>query len=447
MGLTTNAVCELPGFAYEPWCWKICAYAEDPSIKLPRVLKGQTARMSKKSPTLQANGRADVVEQVTMLSEFLSARQAWFNTSLSVKCTANDLSMQSSDAFSDRRSLLRIPLALMPSVENFHWSVDWEGTDPRLIVVAADGAAPDEVSAMAMMVDLYNMTNKLGQWLTETPWFALKDQPDVLATLIQGRANAPKAKGYQKTLQRNDSARLLLDTFLGSRVFNLSAQNRAKAGVPNVKQGTSVIMPVIDYFNHRFAAESFSIHQTPSPASMRVFGKPDSETGELFVRYNNYDPLDTYLFYGFVDFSAPWLNSVPLTLDTDDTVLVVEAKGGVFKGDLPPALRDLRLFMPQITHQDQHQLSLNKIVIPNARAPRALQRVLAAVLSTAGVSGAHVQPEVARLEERLLTENENYWAKLAERAADLSPDHPVHKLSDHALSHLAAYRQHRPRLT
>lgn len=395
---------------------------------------------------MNINGPSDLVEQLTALTRFLRERGAWFHPSLAVDCRENELSMHSEHAFNDRRSLLRIPLALMPAIDHFHWSVDWQDDVPHLAADPLGEASGDEVALMTQMIDIYNALDKLNQWRSVTPWVALREAPDMMAALFRGRANAPKAQKYHRASAADDTDALLLETFLGARAFNLSARHRVKAGRESAEQSTSVIMPVIDYFNHRWAAEGYSIHDTPTPPSMRVFGKPDPDTSELFVRYNHYDPLDTYLFYGFVDVAAPWLNSVPLTIDEGGKTLSVEAKTGLFKGQLPPALRDLRVFMPQITYRDELGVTLDKLVIPGARAPRALQRVLASFASALGISPGDRRAAVARMEEAVINRNEAYWADLADAASDLPADHSVHILCEHAQSHIAAYRENRPPL-
>jgi len=395
---------------------------------------------------MQIDGTGVVADQLAAFGARLRGQGAWFHPSLVIRVEGTELSMVSDAAFTDRRSLLRVPLSLMPVIEAASWSVRTEGADVLLQAAPEPAASAAHRDMLSAMLDIYNATGKLSQWREESPWSALRAHPDILRQLYRARAHTPKAQTYHHLVQQGDADDLLVKTFLGSRAFNLSPDHRRMAGHGDVDAGATVLMPVIDYFNHRFAAEGFSVHETPSPASMRVFGVPDPDSGELFVRYNAYDPMDTYLFYGFVDTGAPWLGSIPLSLTVGDKILAVEARGGTVKGALPPPLRDLRLFLPQVVRQDDLGITLNKLLIPGAAAPRALQRVLASFVSTLGVSQGRLPAEVARLEEAILEQNDAYWSELADCARGLDAAHPVHALRRHAQAHLDAYRQFRPRL-
>lgn len=395
---------------------------------------------------MQIEGEGPVADRLSALADILDGQGAWTHPALVIRCDGSELSLVSDTAFTDRRSLLRVPLSLMPVIDDFSWSVRTEGGDVLLQAAPQEAVSDSHRAVMSAMVDIYNATDKLSHWRDMSPWSALRAHPEILRQLYRGRAHTPKAQAYHRLVQDGAVDDLLVESFLGSRGFNLSADHRGLAGHGDVDTGATVLMPLIDYFNHRFAAEGFSVHATPSPASMRVFGVPDPESGEFFVRYNAYDPLDTYLFYGFVDTGAPWLSSIPLSLTVGDRILAVEARGGTLKGALPPALRDLRLFMPQVVRQDDLGITLTKLLIPGAGAPRALQRVLASFASALSVPQAQLQSEVARLEEAVLAQNDAYWADLAESARALDAAHPVHVLCRHARAHLDAYRQFRPAL-
>ncbi|MBK1693025.1 hypothetical protein [Ectothiorhodospira mobilis] len=388
--------------------------------------------------TPQITGDEALVRPLHTLTQRLAAAGAWFNEDLEIRAGVGDLAMCSQRRYADRRSVLRVPLAAMPFKEDFRWTL--EGDRLRAEPVGPD-TEPLHREMMDLMLEVYNQAGKMAQWRQVCPWTALEDHPDLLNRLLVAKAAAPKVQRFQEWRAAGRRQALMVESFLGARIFRLTAEHLQAVGR---QEGPAVLMPIIDYFNHQLQAEGFQIQPAPAPISMRVFSRPDPQTGELFVRYNLYDPLDTYLFYGFVDTECPWLASVPLTLDTAGGRLEVLNSGGAFKGALPPAMRDLRAFMPAVVRQEAGHLQLTKLILPGERAPRALQRVLAGLLTTLGVPRDRVHREVARLEAEVLERNEAYWEDLAWQARALEQGHPLQTLCRQAREHLAAYRRMRP---
>lgn len=390
--------------------------------------------------TPQITGDEALVRPLHILTQRLAAAGAWFNEDLEIRAGAGDLAMRSQRRYTDRRSVLRVPLAAMPFKEDFHWTL--EGDRLRAEPVGPD-TDPLHREMMDLMLEVYNQAGKMAQWRQVCPWTALEDHPALLDRLLAAKAAASKVQRFQEWRAGGRRQTLMVESFLGARIFRLTAEHLRYVGREE-GDGAAVLMPIIDYFNHRLQAEGFQVQPAPAPISMRVFSRPDPQTGELFVRYNLYDPLDTYLFYGFVDTECPWLASVPLTLDTAGGRLEVLNTGGAFKGTLPQAMRDLRPFMPAVIRQEADHLQLTKLILPGERAPRALQRVLAGLLTTLGVPRDGVPQEVARLEAEVLERNEAYWEDLAGQARVLTQGHPLQTLCRHARDHLAAYRRMHP---
>jgi hypothetical protein len=334
-------------------------------------------------------------------------------------------------------------------VADFNWSVHKSAGHYGLVAdpISAD-VDPLHCSVMEKMVDIYNRANKLSSWMAESPWFALQTEPAVLETLRSARANAHKIKKFTELLHDGKEEQLLIDSFLGSRVFNLAEKHRLAAGHSDADAGGQTILPVIDYCNHRFSAKGFSVKDNVEPPCMRVIGKPEVDTGEIYVRYNHIDAVDAYLSYGFVDTKSPYLGSKPTTLLVEGSELSILGAGGVAKRTLPPQLRDLRFFMPQIRrHEADNSLTLNRLLFPSVVAPRALQRVLAAILKSLGVERVKIGAAVAAAENQLIEENEGYWQDLRRIANHLGELHPVNVLCNHCIRHIDQYKRIRPAIS
>lgn len=326
----------------------------------------------------------------------------------------------------------------MPLLEDFDITVS-EGkfsATPK-----TDEVAANHIRIMGLMLDVFNVLDKLPQWRDECPWFSLGEHRAALDHLLTGRPTQGRIKQLREKIDGDDLDVLAADTFMGSRKFNLTPDLLKKLGYEGREKGGTTLMPIIDYFNHAMGAQGFKIHDVPLPVSMRIQSRPDPETGELFVRYNVFDALDTYLFYGFVDPGVGYLASVPCVIPFGDgkKVKVIATSGG-HKGKLPDPIRDLRIFMPAIQKGSEHSYAVTKLIIPGERAPRALRRVLQVFLNSMKLDKAEIPGTVAEIEASLLDQNEAWWQALAEKAADVPEGHAIHDLYRTTLAHIAAYR-------
>jgi hypothetical protein len=338
----------------------------------------------------------------------------------------------------------------MPLRRDFDITLDAGGRFQATAV--RDDLPANHAAIMDLMLAVYNETGKLGWWQTVCPLLALKRYPEVRTHLVRSKMHTPKLQSHMQLLDAGEIDKLVVESFLGARVFNLNPKFLQELGYDESEQGQPVIMPLIDYFNHRFQAEGYTVQAKPAPASMRVFGVPD-ESGEVFVRYNLYDPVDTFLFYGFVDTHSPWLASVPRTLTLPDgRGLEILNTGGVMKGELPPALRDLRIYMPMIIKNDQEGVQLSKLLIPGPQAPRALQRILGFLVN-------HLCPKLSRqerlawierLESELLDFNRTWWRELQTLCKIMPEGLPIAGsmglLCDDCLQRIDAYEINRPKI-
>lgn len=357
---------------------------------------------------------------LTDLTTLLEANGAWFNPDMVIDADEyGNITIKSASGQSDRRSFVRIPLAVMPRQQEYDVTLNRDNLQCSPLSKDTD---PLQTEIMEQMTAVYNACNKVGHWITASPLFALDRWPDVKTLLFQAKANTPKFQHFQTLLDAGDIDKLKIESFLGSRVFHLLPQFLQAPGQDVPGKGQPVIMPIIDYFNHRFQAEGYSVQNTPPPPSMRVFGVPDPDTWEVSVRYNLYDPVDTFLFYGFVDTRSPWLASTPMTLDLPDgRKLNVLNTGGSIKKQLPSAVKDLRLYLPMVKDPDKEEVKINKLMIPGSAAPKALQRVLAGLLKSLckDLDRQQQLQWVEKMETAVLETNRQWWHKLGEKASTL----------------------------
>lgn len=194
-------------------------------------------------------------------------------------------------------------------------------------------------------------------------------------------------------------------------------------------------MPFVDFVNHDFRARPYRLARDEGAAerTLSTFAdRPVDGSAECFTRYNVIDALDSYLNYGFLDRSAGFVSSVPVTLELPEGLRIdVRGEGGApFKGALPEDLRDLWLFMPQIRSREADRLAVQRLLLPGGHAPRALRRVLGALLRLLRPEAANalVRDAIVEAERQLLAANRAYYRDLAEAAAAADrqgPDGPA----------------------
>ena len=129
-----------------------------------------------------------------------------------------------------------------------------------------------------------------------------------------------------------------------------------------------------------------------------------------------YDRLDLYLNYNFVDSAAPelQLRSIPLKLRLPGgrQIIVGADSHGAFRGKLEAPLRDLAYWLPGIERQSADRLHISHLLIPGRTAPLALRRVLVYLLNRLGEQTDHRGSEVLGLEDLIVQHNRSYFGTL-----------------------------------
>jgi hypothetical protein len=385
------------------------------------------------------------VSTIEALLAQLVEQGAWFNKEMTIEVNeAGEIAVLGSTASTKVKNYMRLPVSLLPPLEFFDLSLDDED---RIVCRALKDDAT--VPLMQLMVQLYNETDKIGFWKRTWPFATLSEHPALLQALAKARGNSPKVQDYQALMASGDEKALWLKSFLGSRQFNL--KKAFAQTLHDEDRNLSVLLLVVDFLNHKWSAPAYDISEN-TQLNLRTFSQPDPETGELFIRYNQYDAVDTYLFYGFVDTQAPWLFSVPIELTLGDKILTVLGQNAAFQGKLPQALRDLRMFMPAVVTNTNDKVTLTKLVIPHEQAPMALRRILGSLvnsLSDQPMEREALQQTVLDLEGQVLAQNQAYWDELAKtyqaaKAQGTLPpqaDEAMQTLIGWANQRLQAYRE------
>lgn len=386
---------------------------------------------------VNVTGNGPVVELIREIGDRLAVEGSWFRPELEIAVDGSNVSMLSRDAFKEARSLIRVPLALMPALEDFKISI----TKERFIVEPLSDDVPQSLQwMMQAQINVFNELGKISQWRAESPWFTLLQFPTVMDYLLTGRPKGITGK-CREELKAQAWDALMLDSFFSSRKFCVTPDVCKQAGREAESGGLRVLMPLIDYFNHRASAQGYMLNTKNNPVSMCIKSCPFPQTGELFVRYNTLDLLDAYLLYGFVESGVGFQASVPCEIKFGEKwkLRVLGMNTGP-KGALPPRVRDLRLFLPNARKLAENEFQVTKLLIPGPRAPKSLRRVLSVVLQSFEIPQEVIESAVFEIEDKLLEANAAWWTGLKTESQILPKTHVVHRLVHEGLSHIQRYR-------
>ncbi|WP_139312691.1 hypothetical protein [Acuticoccus yangtzensis] len=390
-------------------------------------------------PHIHGDGAA--AEHLTAIAARVADAGGWFDPALSITAHGGDLAVKSGAAASTAGRQLSVPVAAMPRMRDFSLRAEGDHLSAK-----ADGAAtPLQAEILGHMVALYNACGKLGSWRRQSPLLALKDHGALLDHLLAARAGAVKVRQFRSLMERAGTVEgedaLALTTFFNARMFALRPELAGPGGAAGRQEAAgpvSVLLPIVDCINHHLGAEPFSVDEMAAPVALTVSAAP-AASGEVFVRYNLYDALETLLFYGFVDPAPDFVGSVPVSVGlAAGRRLTVTASGGAYRGPLPPDVAPLRGFIGQASAGKAGEVRLSKLVIPAARHRAAFRRVLAFVLRASALchSNAAAADALPHVEAEIIAANAAYWSRLAGLADAAGP--PARQIAGLARTRLAA---------
>jgi hypothetical protein len=343
------------------------------------------------------------------------------------------LTLRRAEAAERKDRLISLPYTCMPDVNAFHVEL----RDGQFVAKPKTNWGNPQTDLQRQifedMITLYNLLDKPNQWARQCPLLTLWHDPALLEHLLDPEAS-PGLRSKLKPYKRGHWGTLVVQTFLQSRVFSLKRGGKAgangeeddsgKASDDQPKTKESVLMPIVDFLNHDLRARGFQIAEgeTSDESHLYIFqDRPVPDSDECFVVYSNLDQYTSYVNYGFMDESAPFIVSQGARLELSQglTVRVGRNIAGAFKGKLPQKVRDLRIFMPRVHSPDKDTLAVSRLLIPGPTAPKALRRVLTVLFRSKRPDWTEKQLEAAVLdaERKLLDRNHRFHDRTAELLA------------------------------
>jgi hypothetical protein len=321
---------------------------------------------------------------------------------LVIKCGDGTLSVEAPPECVGK-PLIRLPWGCHVPVELFELSV--AGDD--IVVSSHDPALTSECAAlMEALLELYNRTGKLNRHRRTSPWSLLAVHPELLKHLAQ-RLPGDLSAMFDRFTAAGNADELMLASFLHTRPYDYREIEKAPP--------SPLLLPIIDFMNHDLRGAPVQFEPDSDLAATVKRSVPVPGTGdECFAFYGLYDSFDTWMSYGFIDENAPFVRSVPMTIELPRLGTLRLANFVRFRPpeDLPPEMRDLHLFVPKPLARRGNHFEVTSLLIPGPQLREAVRRILAFLISE--ISPGHPeQCDLARLaEQQIVDANRAFYQAL-----------------------------------
>jgi hypothetical protein len=315
--------------------------------------------------------------------------------------------------------LIRLPLECVLPVELFQLSVAGDAIEIRSHEAALSSHC---VGLMEALLDLYNLAGKLARHRLTSPWTLIASHPELLPDLALRLPNDLSLM-FEKFKQSADIDELMLDSFLHSRTFNY----RENENLPPFP----MLLPIIDFLNHHLQGSPVQLDDSSINDGFLTIAKSSPVLGagnECFAFYGLNDRFDTWVSYGFIDETAPFVRSVPMRIDLTEfgTLQLANFVKIRSRDDLPQEVRDLHLFIPEVLARKGNYMEVTSLLLPPPQIPDALRRALAFLIEEMGPAHPRQRELVVNAEAQIVGANVNYYSNLLAALQSLTLRNPHH---------------------
>jgi hypothetical protein len=330
-----------------------------------------------------------------------------FHPDLIIQCQDKELGLASEKPH-DKVLAALSPSSLLPvKRENFtlerNHLVLSEKADTGWSVLQSDIAA--------IIFSIYKQTDKVDQYKKNAYWLSLVNDPELRIHIANARPFGSKDSRFLDHSKSPEiQKQVIIDNFLQSRI--LAGQEPGKINRP-------VIVPIVEYINHHWNGSPFQNHADGNDGGITVWcSMPAQDSKECFGYYSAMDGLDSYIKYGFVDYAAPFVRSIPVDIELD-SVGKIEILGAMAKsapGKIFQGLKTIPRQIPGLTVLREGELvRISHIFFPGQRTPnamRAILRILIQQLIQGNENELALKQLVRKSEEIIIKANIEFYEKL-----------------------------------
>ena len=376
-----------------------------------------------------------VKQKLSTLIEILISNNAIFDNNLEIHYDNNGLSIHCANDALCVKKRITIPTTIMPCINDYEFGIK----DNKLTCKTKSSANAIHDKIMFLMIDIFNLTDKISTQKNSNIFYNLKNHRNFLSLLVSPIKNK-EIDYYLNLLDKGKLKTLILQTFINTRKFNLQDKGTFQP----------VILPFLDYFNHKVTTKGFQYIKNKKSIYVETSIANKRET-QQYVSYNYFDALETLIYYGFTDTSTPLLFSIPMTIVLNNT-FILEIKNTNFRilknEKISKNLLLIKEIIPNIK-KDDNKITISKLVIPSVQLPYALRKILHLVLNEIAIeTSQEIRLSMIKAIEKQLIENNltyfvNLKAKLNEimQYDDISTyiKEQLHTLVQHNIRHLKNY--------
>jgi len=359
--------------------------------------------------------RADIESHLSRLVDLIKSNDGYVHDELIIVSENGNLSVQAPRSVPEKSELIAVPREMLLPTADFDLYLSG---DDICIGAAANPTSAAQMAMAEEMLAIYNLCEKIRIHREMSPGRLFFEAPQTFEALV-----LPTQFNIRKKLPAKDP---ILHDFLHTRVFG------AKAVSGDEKQ--SVLMPIIDFLNHRRMAGGFKLDD--ARLSVNRFS-PLADTDECFVSYSRMDAQIAYAIYGFVDENSDTVISMPVSIDLPGigTIDVGRRQGQKSQGKVPPPLKNIAWLVPEmgISRENLHA-QLAFLIIPPKGFPRAMRRILGFAISALAkdMPPHELVPSVLESERQIIEANLNYYEGLKDRARKASVSKELQPIVDDA---------------
>jgi len=320
-----------------------------------------------------------IQRELASLGKCMQDNGTWIHPDITIAYTEETgLSIQMERTSNPRDFIIKVPVEQLVPYELLNMAV--KGND-FVIDPDKDKLSPVQIDLAERMIEIYNLTNKVEFHKSENAWILFREAPELLDLLLEAFSWSPSIEYYSNFLHGLEDAasmdQFILDSFSSSRFLGQKIHGSEKT--------VQVIMPIIDFLNHDYRGSGFASPTNPEEKQWIgvTCAQPFISRNECYASYGTNDALNSFLIYGFIDATAPYVRSIPLEIPIGDlgkiTVYSLNMKS---KSSPSEQLQDLHQFMPKIKKDKDGAVHLSHLFVTVPPFPRALRRILRHVIVT-----------------------------------------------------------------
>jgi len=341
------------------------------------------------------------------IAETLTANGAYIDPDIEIRCQNNSISAHTDQNLKIRLAF-QIPHELLLPYDLFEIGIK---KDQFILKSTASKASPVQTKLIKAMLDLYNATDQLTTHRTACPWLFYANQPAIIKMLLKAR-EGDDTNALRKLLKDPDQNRdhLELLTFFKTRLLRCNLHKKWR-------KPSATLLPLVDSLNHHILGTHYNHIYTPNKGMLSLTARCPKGDGQCMASYGRLDSLDSYLHYAFIDKDAPFVRSIPATINLDNEI-TIEIHGlnvGINQEDLPEQLKGLDFYIPAIEiHHEARRIIFSHLFIPQDAAKLSMRRILGYSLKTldSKINEEKYKQTLLQTEHKIVTTNNAYYQKL-----------------------------------